>query len=158
MRESSTFDSWLSWAAGKDHSEADEIENRIRNKKPTTADTELYNQYEAWLKHEQERPLNGFEITAQGYRKLAQEGKISRQEAGSMAFIYDSLGSIAEMPEGVNTIADSTIVNEIFKGYVRKAVNTLVNAGTLDEEQGQAVKNEFSYLLDTVTADEINEA
>lgn len=158
MRESTTFSNWLSWGAGKEHSEANEIENRIKAGKPTTADTELYNQYKAWIKHEQERPLNGFEIQAEGYRKLSREGKISKQAAGTMAYIYDSLGSIAELDEGIYTIADSTIVNEVFKDYMRKAVSNLVKAGTIDEEQATAVRNEFAYLMDTMTAKEISEA
>ena len=92
--------------------------------------------------------MNGFEMMAESYRKVAGEGKKAR--------VYDFLGTCDQ--EDFYTLFDSTAFNEIAKDYLRETVRRLIDRGTIDEEQGQAIKNTYSMLFEDMTAKEISEA
>ena len=91
--------------------------------------------------------MNGFEMMAESYRK-AGEGKKAR--------VYDFLGTCDQ--EDIYIMFDSTCFNEISKDYMRATVRRLIDRGTIDEEQGQAIKNTYSMLFEDMTAKEISEA
>lgn len=97
--------------------------------------------------------MNGFKLMAESYRKAA---GIDQGEAERIARLYDFLGDCSQ--DDIYTLFDSTAFNEIAKDYMRKAVSRLVDNGTLDEEQGQAVRNEYAYMFSIMTAKEISEA
>lgn len=92
--------------------------------------------------------MNGFEMMAESYRKAAGEEKKAR--------VYDFLGTCDQ--EDFYTLFDSTAFNEIAKDYLRETVRRLIDRGTIDEEQGQAIKNTYSMLFEDMTAKEISEA
>lgn len=98
--------------------------------------------------------MNGFELMAEGYQKAA--GGTDAGEAERKAKIYKFLGSCTD--NDIYTLFDSSAFNEIAKDYMRKAVRRLVDNGTLDEEQGRAVRNEYAYLFSIMTAKEVSEA
>lgn len=100
--------------------------------------------------------MNGYILMADSYRKAAGEGQIEAGEAERIARLYDFLGTCSQ--EDIYKLFDSTAFNEIAKDYMRKAVSRLVDNGTLDEEQGQAVRNEYAYMFSIMTAKEISEA
>ena len=93
--------------------------------------------------------MNGFELMAEEYHKAA-------GEAERKAKIYSFLESCTD--NDIYTLFDTSAFNEIAKDYMRKAVRRLVDNGTLDEEQGRAVRNEYAYLFSIMTAKEISEA
>lgn len=99
--------------------------------------------------------MNGFQIIADNYRKSASEGKINKDEAEKKARVYDFLGTCDT--DDFYTLFDSTAFNEVSKGYMRTAVKRLITQGVIDEEQGRAVRNEYSFLFDEKTAREISE-
>lgn len=99
--------------------------------------------------------MNGYVLMAESYRKAAEQGKISKDAAEKKARIYDFLGTCDQ--EDFYTLFDSTAFNEIAKDYMRLAVRRLVENGTLDEEQGAAVRNEYAFLFSEKNAKEISE-
>ncbi len=90
--------------------------------------------------------MNGFELTAAAYRKAAETGEITKNQAEKHCKVFDFLASCDD--EDIFNLFDSSAFNEIAKSYMRLAVNRLIANETLDEEQGIAVRNEFSYLFD----------
>jgi len=90
--------------------------------------------------------MNGFQLTADAYRQAANQGKISKEEADKKCRVLDFLGTCDD--EDLCNMFDSSAFNEIAKSYMRQTVKELVSEGTLDEDQGQAVKNRFSLLFD----------
>ena len=99
--------------------------------------------------------MNGYILMADSYRKAAGEGKIEAGEAERIARLYDFLGSCTE--SDIYTLFDSTAFNEIAKDYMRAAVRHLIDKGTIDDEQGTAIRNEYAFLFSEKTAKEISE-
>ena len=99
--------------------------------------------------------MNGFSLMADSYRKAAEQGKISKEQAEKKARIYDFLGSCDQ--EDFYTLFDSTAFNEIAKDYMRETVRRLVADGTLTDEQGRTVRNKYASLFEDLTAKEISE-
>ncbi len=99
--------------------------------------------------------LNGFEVMADTYRKLASEGTISQEEAEKKCKVFDFLSSCDD--EDICNLFDSSAFNEIVKSYMRLTVKELVSEGELDGNQGRAVQNRFSLLFDEKKAKEVCE-
>lgn len=90
--------------------------------------------------------MNGFTLLADSYRKAGQEHE---------ANLYDFLGTCKG--DDFYTLFDSSAFNEIAKDYMRLAVRELVEDGTLEEDQGRAVRNRFALLFDEKQAKEVCE-
>ena len=99
--------------------------------------------------------MNGFKMLGDSYRKALSQGEISREEAEKKCRIYDFLATCDQ--EDFYNLFDSSAFNEISKSYVRLAVKELVSEGTLDEDQGKAVRNRFSLLFDEKQSKEVFE-
>lgn len=99
--------------------------------------------------------MNGYKMMADAFRKVAEEGKIQKDQAEKKARVYDFLASCDD--DDLYNMFDSSAFNEIAKSYMRQAVKELVSEGTIDEEQGQAVRNRFSLLFDEQQAKEVCE-
>ena len=97
--------------------------------------------------------MDGFKVMAESYRKAAEEGKISKEEAAKDCRIFDFLSSCDQ--DDICRMFDSSAFNEITKSYMRIAVKELVSEGVIDEEQGKAVRNRFSLLFDEKRAKEV---
>ena len=97
--------------------------------------------------------MNGFKIMADSYRKLADEGKITKEQAEKDCKAYDFLATCDD--EDICNLFDSGAFNEISKGYMRLAVKELIEENVIDEEQGRAVRNRFSLLFSEKTANEV---
>lgn len=99
--------------------------------------------------------MEGYKIMAQAYRKAAEEGKLTKEEAAKDCRIFDFLGDCSQ--EDVFKLFDSSAFNEIAKSYLRKAVSELIEEGTINEGQGKAVRNRFEMLFSEITAKAILE-
>ncbi len=97
--------------------------------------------------------MNGFKIMAESYRKAAEQGTITKEQAEKDCRIYDFLGTCDE--EDICTLFDSSAFNEIAKSYMRITVKELVEDGKLEEEQAREVRNRFSLLFDEKKAAEV---
>lgn len=99
--------------------------------------------------------INGFTLIAEGYKTAGEQGIISKEQAFKCYQIYDFLATCDH--EDFYTLFDSSAFNEIAKEYMRLAVRELVEEGTLEEEQGRAVRNRFALLFYEKTAKEVCE-
>lgn len=99
--------------------------------------------------------MNGFEMMADAYRKMATEGNIPQEEAEKKCKAFDFLKDCDD--EDICNLFDSSAFNEIAKSYLRLAVKELVSEGELDEDQGRAVRNRFSLLFDEKKSKEVCE-
>ena len=97
--------------------------------------------------------MNGFKMMADSYRKAAEEGKITREQAEKDCKAFDFLANCDQ--DDFNNLFDSGAFNDIAKSYMRIAVKELVEEGTLEEEQAQAVKNRFALLFSEKTAKDV---
>lgn len=97
--------------------------------------------------------MNGFQLTADSYRKAAEQGKISKDYADKECKVLDFLATCDDTD--ICNMFDSSAFNEIAKSYLRIAVRELTDEGTIDEEQAQAVRNRFSLLFDEKQAHEV---
>ena len=97
--------------------------------------------------------MNGFKMMADSYRKAAEEGKITREQAEKDCKTFDFLANCDQ--DDFNNLFDSGAFNDIAKSYMRIAVKELVEEGTLEEEQAQAVKNRFALLFSEKTAKDV---
>lgn len=97
--------------------------------------------------------MNGYKVMAESYRKAAEEGKISKEEAAKDCRIFDFLASCTQ--EDIFKLFDSGAFNEIAKSYMRIAVKELIEEEEIEEEQGRAVRNRFSLLFSEKTASEV---
>ena len=99
--------------------------------------------------------MNGFMILADAQRKAADRGMVTAEEAEKKCRVYDFLARCDE--EDFYNMFDSSAFNEIAKSYMRLAVKELVSEGTIDEDQGKAVRNRFSLLFDEKQSQEVCE-
>ena len=99
--------------------------------------------------------MNGYKLLSESYKKAAEEGNISKEEAAKHTRVYDFLASCDL--DDIFILYDSSAFNEIAKSYMRLAVRELVEEGTIEEEQGRAIRNRFSLLFDEKTAKEVYE-
>ncbi len=99
--------------------------------------------------------MNGFAIFSESYKELLSQGLISREEAEKKCKVYDFLTTCDD--EDICNLFDSSAFNDIAKSYLRRAVKELVDEGTIDEEQGIAVRNRFRLLFDEKRAKEVCE-
>lgn len=99
--------------------------------------------------------MNGYKLLSESYKKAAEEGKISKEEAAKHSRVYEFLASCDL--DDLFILYDSSAFNEIAKSYIRIAARELIEEGAIDEEQGRAIRNRFSLLFDEKTANEVYE-
>lgn len=99
--------------------------------------------------------MNGYSLMADSYKKAAEQGKTTKEQAEKHIRIYDFLASCD--PDDICILFDSSAFNEVSKGYLQKAVKRLVDNGTIEEEQAASVRNEYRLLLSEMTAKEVSE-
>ena len=99
--------------------------------------------------------MNGFELLANSYRKLAEKGDITKETAEKHCKTLDFLATCDD--EDLYNMFDSSAFNEIAKSYMRLAVKQLAEEGTIDEDQARSVRNRFSLLFDEKKAKEVSE-
>jgi len=100
--------------------------------------------------------MNGFQLLSDSYKKALSLGEISREEAEKKCRVFDFLATCDQ--DDFYNLFDSSAFNEISKSYMRLAVKELVSEGTIDEDQGKAVRNRFSLLFDEKQSKEVCEA
>lgn len=97
--------------------------------------------------------MNGYILMADSYRKAAEQGKIPPDKAEKQARVFDFLGTCDK--DDIYTLFNSSAFNEIARGYMRETVTRLIDNGTINEKQGEAIQNTHYMLFDEKTAEEI---
>lgn len=91
---------------------------------------------------------NRFTLLAEKYRRKAESGEISQEQAERYCRNFDYLANCDE--EDFDIIFGEGCFNEIAKGYLRIAVRELVKEGKITKDQGGEIKNRFAELLESV--------
>ncbi len=97
--------------------------------------------------------MNGYAMMSAAYRKAAENGYITKEQALQDCKIFDFLSLCSD--KDICKLFDSSAFNEIAKSYIRTAVRELENEGMLEDEQARAVRNRFSLLLDEKKAADV---
>lgn len=97
--------------------------------------------------------MNGFQLQADAYRKAAEQGKITQEQADKECKVFDFLATCDD--EDICNLFNSSAFNEIAKSYMRLAVRELADEGVIDEEQATAIRNRYSLLFDEKRAQEV---
>ena len=93
--------------------------------------------------------MNGYTMLADEYKKMLEDEQeqTRKDEIAKHIKVYEFLATCDDTEKCL--LFDSTAFNDIYMGYVRKAVNSL---DCLDDEQRQAVRNRAYVLLSEYTA------
>lgn len=93
--------------------------------------------------------MNGYTMLADSYRKMLEDEQeqANKEMIAKRIKVLDFLATCDDTEKCF--LFDSTAFNDIYMGYVRKAVNSL---DCLDDEQRQAVRNRAYVLLSECTA------
>ncbi len=96
--------------------------------------------------------MNGYILQAEAYKKLAEQGRIPKEEAERKRAVYAFLGTCTQ--DQIYDLFDSSAFNTIVKDYVKL---TLKNTET-DEETSEKIMQELRWLLDTKSSKEVSES
>ncbi len=99
--------------------------------------------------------MNGFMMMADSYRKAAEQGKISKEQAEKECRIFEFLATCDQ--DDFYRLFDSSAFNDIAKSYMRQAVSELIHEGEINDEQGAAIRNRFALLFSEKKAHEVCE-
>lgn len=97
--------------------------------------------------------MNGFELMADSYRKAAEQGEIDKEYSEKECKVLDFLAGCDNAD--ICNLFDSSAFTDIVKAYLKMAVGELVDEGTIDERQAQAIRDRFSSLFDRKKACEV---
>lgn len=92
--------------------------------------------------------MNGYELMSQSYKKLAQEGKIPKEDAEKEIRIYDFLATCSK--DDLNRMVDSSAFNDIIRGYITLAVNN----SDISKESRNKILAQLRYLFDWNNAED----
>lgn len=93
--------------------------------------------------------MNGFSIMADSYKKLADEGKISKEDAEKEIKIYDFLATCDT--DDFCRMVDSSAFNDIIRAFLKMAVKN----ADIGEEAQDKVLNQLRWIFDEKTAKEV---
>lgn len=91
--------------------------------------------------------MNGYKMTADGYRKLLGNSKLDQADIESNIKTLDFLAACTK--EDIYNLFNSGAFNYICMGYVEMALNDFKE---IDEELKDRIINYVRYKFDTVTA------
>ena len=97
--------------------------------------------------------MNGFRLQAYSYKKAAEQGINTHEQADKECKVFDFLATCDN--DDICNLFNSSAFNEIAKSYMRIAVHELANEGIIDDEQAIAVRNRFAILFDEKRAQEV---
>ena len=99
--------------------------------------------------------MNWFQLQSDAYKKLVSLGELSKEEAEKECKVYDFLATCDQTD--IYNLFDSSAFNEISKAYLRLALKELIDEGTIDEDQGEAIRFRFRLLFDRISSKELLE-
>ena len=95
--------------------------------------------------------MNGFTMMSDSYKKLMEQGKITKEIAEKEIRIYDFLATC--IADDFCRMIDSSAFNEIIRAFVKMAV---INAD-IGEENQEKVTNQLRWIFDEKSAREVLE-
>ena len=95
--------------------------------------------------------MNGFTMMSDSYKKLMEQGKITKEIAEKEIRIYDFLATCTA--DDFCRMIDSSAFNDIIRAFVKMAV---INAD-IGEENQEKVTNQLRWIFDEKSAREVLE-
>lgn len=96
--------------------------------------------------------MNGYEIVAQGYKQLVEQGKMTAEQAQPEIRVLDFLGACD--PDDIYRMVDSSAFNDIIKAFCKKALMS----ANVDQNTSDRVMDELRWLMDTMTSKEVSDS
>lgn len=93
--------------------------------------------------------MNGFELMAEAYKKLACQDKIEKEVAEKEIRIFEILASCDQ--DDLCRLVDSSALNDILKGYMKVAVDNT----DIDDISKAKVLAQIPWALDQYSAKEV---
>ena len=93
--------------------------------------------------------MNGFQMMADSYKKLVEQGKLKEEDAKREIEIYEFLATCDH--SDFFRMVDSSAFNDIIKAFCRKALQ----GAKVTEEVEDSVMGELRWIMDTMQASEI---
>lgn len=93
--------------------------------------------------------MNGYELMAQSFQKLADRDEVTQEYADKKIRIYDFLSKCDK--EDICAMVDSSAFNDVIRGYMYAVVN---NADIPKKAKEQLVKSCFR-ILDEMSAEDV---
>lgn len=85
--------------------------------------------------------MNGFDVIAKGYRKAADEGKITQEQAEKKARLFDFLGTCNL--EDLSALYGSGAFNEFMRSEISITIDELKEEGILTDKQAKIARERF---------------
>lgn len=95
--------------------------------------------------------MNGYEMMADSYRKLVEDGELDKEVADKEIRIYDFLATCDS--DDLCRMVDSSAFNDIIRAYLKMAVQS----ADIDENAREKVVGQLRWLFDEKTAKEVLE-
>lgn len=95
--------------------------------------------------------MNGYEMMADSYRKLVEDGELDKEVADKEIRIYDFLATCDS--DDLCRMVDSSAFNDIIRAYLKMAVQS----ADIDEDAREKVVGQLRWLFDEKTAKEVLE-
>ena len=96
--------------------------------------------------------MNGYEVVAQGYKQLVEQGKLTAEEAQPEIRVLDFLGACA--PDDIYRLVDSSAFNDIIKAFCKAALQ----GASVDQDTSDRIMDELRWIMDTMTSKEVTES
>jgi hypothetical protein len=93
--------------------------------------------------------MNGYKMTAEGYRIAMEQGKIDPEAAEKEIRIYEFLATCDH--DDLCRLIDSSAFNDIIRAYLAAAVTN----ADMGEEVQEKVLNQLYWIFDAKTAEEV---
>lgn len=97
--------------------------------------------------------MNDYKLIADAYKKAAEDGNLTKEQAAKECKVLDFLNICDE--EDICNMFNSAAFNEIAKAYLRIAVRELTEEETITEEQARAIRNRYALLFSEKTAQDV---
>lgn len=93
--------------------------------------------------------MNGFEMMADSYRHLVEQGKLSEEQVKRNIEIYDFLATCNT--DDFCKMVDSSAFNDIIRAFLKMAVQN----ADLDEKTQDKVLNQLRWIFDEKSAKKV---
>ena len=101
------------------------------------------------LFEERNENMNGFNLVAESYKRMVNDGKIEKEVAEKEIRVYEFLSTCDE--DDFCRLVDSSAFNGIIKAYLKLAISK----ANIDEKSKDKVMNQLNWVFDEQTAKQV---
>ena len=101
------------------------------------------------VSEERNENMNGFNLVAESYKRMVNDGKIEKEVAEKEIRIYEFLSTCDD--DDFCSLIDSSAFNGIIRAYLTLAINN----ADIDEKAKDKVVNQLNWIFDERTAKQV---